>query len=311
MNNKEKKFISAVVYLHNNENQIVSFLSNLIDVFDKNYENYEIILVDDASVDGTVKRVNEVAKTTTGGVITVVNMSFYQGLEQSMNAGVDLAIGDFVYEFDTVIFDYEPSLIMEVFYKTQEGFDIVSASNKNEKPSSKLFYYLFNLSKNNKLVTETFTIISRRAINRIKSNTITIPYRKAVYQNSGLSSSVIFYKQTINVTHNKDQRKLRFDNAITSIILYTNHAYNFAMILALVMMSSTFLGIIYAIVIYSVGRPIEGFTTTLLVMTSSFCALFILIALVIKYADIILNLTYKKQTYLIKSVDKLSNRGDV
>ncbi len=311
MNNKEKKFISAVVYLHNNENQIVSFLSNLIDVFDKNYENYEIILVDDASVDGTVKRVNEVAKTTTGGVITVVNMSFYQGLEQSMNAGVDLAIGDFVYEFDTVIFDYEPSLIMEVFYKTQEGFDIVSASNKNEKPSSKLFYYLFNLSKNNKLVTETFTIISRRAINRIKSNTITIPYRKAVYQNSGLSSSVIFYKQTINVTHNKDQRKLRFDNAITSIILYTNHAYNFAMILALVMMSATFLGIIYAIVIYSVGRPIEGFTTTLLVMTSSFCALFILIALVIKYADIILNLTYKKQTYLIKSVDKLSNRGDV
>ena len=200
---------------------------------------------------------------------------------------------------------------MEVFYKTQEGFDIVSASNKNEKPSSKLFYYLFNLSKNNKLVTETFTIISRRAINRIKSNTITIPYRKAVYQNSGLSSSVIFYKQTINVTHNKDQRKLRFDNAITSIILYTNHAYNFAMILALVMMSATFLGIIYAIVIYSVGRPIEGFTTTLLVMTSSFCALFILIALVIKYADIILNLTYKKQTYLIKSVDKLSNRGDV
>lgn len=311
MNNKEKKFISAVVYLHNNENQIVSFLSNLIDVFDKNYENYEIILVDDASVDGTVKRVNEVAKTTTGGVITVVNMSFYQGLEQSMNAGVDLAIGDFVYEFDTVIFDYEPSLIMEVFYKTQEGFDIVSASNKNEKPSSKLFYYLFNLSKNNKLVTETFTIISRRAINKIKSNTITIPYRKAVYQNSGLSSSVIFYKQTINVTHNKDQRKLRFDNAITSIILYTNHAYNFAMILALVMMSATFLGIIYAIVIYSVGRPIEGFTTTLLVMTSSFCALFILIALVIKYADIILNLTYKKQTYLIKSVDKLSNRGDV
>ena len=311
MNNKEKKFISAVVYLHNNENQIVSFLSNLIDVFDKNYENYEIILVDDASVDGTVKRVNEVAKTTTGGVITVVNMSFYQGLEQSMNAGVDLAIGDFVYEFDTVIFDYEPSLIMEVFYKTQEGFDIVSASNKNEKPSSKLFYYLFNLSKNNKLVTETFTIISRRAINRIKSNTITIPYRKAVYQNSGLSSSVIFYKQTINVTHNKDQRKLRFDNAITSIILYTNQAYNFAMILVLVMMSATFLGIIYAIVIYSVGRPIEGFTTTLLVMTSSFCALFILIALVIKYADIILNLTYKKQTYLIKSVDKLSNRGDV
>jgi glycosyltransferase involved in cell wall biosynthesis len=312
INNKEKKFMSAVVYLHNNENQIEKFLTIVLEVFERNYERYEIILVDDASSDNTVRKVHDIAEKSTGGVITVVNMSFFQGLEKSMNAGVDLAIGDFVYEFDTVEIDYDPKLIMDIYYKAQEGFDIVAISNKNEKLSSKLFYYVFNLNNKNKIVTQTFSIISRRAINRVKSNTLTIPYRKAVYQNSGLATSVIFYNSTNNNIKNiTDQKSLRFDNAITSIILYTNHTYKFAMFLAILMMLLTFLGVIYSIIVYSIGKPIEGYTTTMLVMTSSFCALFILIAIVIKYADIILNLMYKKQSYLIKSVDKLSNRGDL
>ena len=182
INNKEKKFMSAVVYLHNNENQIEKFLTIVLEVFERNYERYEIILVDDASSDNTVRKVHDIAEKSTGGVITVVNMSFFQGLEKSMNAGVDLAIGDFVYEFDTVEIDYDPKLIMDIYYKAQEGFDIVAISNKNEKLSSKLFYYVFNLNNKNKIVTQTFSIISRRAINRVKSNTLTIPYRKAVYQ---------------------------------------------------------------------------------------------------------------------------------
>lgn len=312
INNKEKKFMSAVVYLHNNENQIEYFLTTVLEVFENNYDKYEIILVDDASTDNTVRKVHDIAEKSTGGVITVVNMSFYQGIEKSMNAGVDLAIGDFVYEFDSVEIDYDSKLIMDIYYKAQEGFDIVFASNKNEKLSSKLFYYIFNLNNENKIVTQTFSIISRRAINRVKSNTLTIPYRKAVYQNSGLATSVLFYKSTNNKAKNIiDQKSLRFDNGITSIILYTNHAYRFAMLLAIVMMVATFLGIIYSLIIYSIGIPIEGYTTTMLVITTSFCALFILIAIVIKYADIILNLMYKKQSYLIKSVDKLSNRGDL
>ena len=37
--------------------------------------------------------------------ITILNMSFFHGVEAAMNAGVDLAIGDFVFEFDSCIAD--------------------------------------------------------------------------------------------------------------------------------------------------------------------------------------------------------------
>jgi len=38
INNKEKKFMSAVVYLHNNENQIEDFLTTVLEVFERNYD---------------------------------------------------------------------------------------------------------------------------------------------------------------------------------------------------------------------------------------------------------------------------------
>ena len=63
-------------------------------------------------------------------MVNVVHMSFFQGLESAMNAGRDIAIGDFVYEFDDIFVDYEPELIMEVYREMLCGNDIVAASSK-------------------------------------------------------------------------------------------------------------------------------------------------------------------------------------
>ncbi|CUP12899.1 glycosyltransferase [Hungatella hathewayi] len=98
--NKEKNFISAVVYVYNQETQIYRFLELVNETLRNSFEKYEIICVNDASTDGSIKEIKRYASTVKGNVISILNMSFYQGLELSMNAGVDLAIGDFVFEFD-------------------------------------------------------------------------------------------------------------------------------------------------------------------------------------------------------------------
>lgn len=41
--------------------------------------------------------------------LTILNMSLHQGVEQAMNAGLDAAIGDFVFEFDSLDTPYPPS----------------------------------------------------------------------------------------------------------------------------------------------------------------------------------------------------------
>ena len=52
--NKEKNFISAVVYLHNDGAQAVRFFKALNAVLDQHFEQYELVAVDDACADDTI-----------------------------------------------------------------------------------------------------------------------------------------------------------------------------------------------------------------------------------------------------------------
>ena len=81
MTNKEKNFASAIIYVHNAENRIEKFLSTIIETFENNFEHSEIICVNDFSNDNSVdiiKQTSELASTTS---VTVVNMSYFHGLE--------------------------------------------------------------------------------------------------------------------------------------------------------------------------------------------------------------------------------------
>ena len=42
---KEKKFISAVVYVHNQEGNIADFIKNLIEILENHFEHSEIVCV--------------------------------------------------------------------------------------------------------------------------------------------------------------------------------------------------------------------------------------------------------------------------
>ena len=94
----EKKFVSVVVYLYNDEENIEEFMTSVLPKVEESFEHYEAIFVDDKSDDETVSKIKEIASTNSfGGMISIVKMENYQGLEASMNAGRDIAIGDFVY----------------------------------------------------------------------------------------------------------------------------------------------------------------------------------------------------------------------
>ena len=47
MKNKEKNFVSAVVYVHNAQQRIDGFLHTIIEVMESNFEHSEIICVND------------------------------------------------------------------------------------------------------------------------------------------------------------------------------------------------------------------------------------------------------------------------
>lgn len=160
---KEKNFVSLVAYLHNDSDRVTSFFQTMQKILQENFLKYEMIFVDDASEDDTVKKLRAAADGAKGGMIQIIRMSYFQGVEMAMNAGTDLSIGDFVFEFDSLTADYEPSLVMEVYRRSLEGYDIVSASPEGgQERKSAWFYRLYNHFSTNQypLRTERFRILS-------------------------------------------------------------------------------------------------------------------------------------------------------
>lgn len=314
MENKKKNFVSAVIYVHNCENRIERFLNAIINVMENNFEHSEIICVNDFSEDKSVDLIKKMSRKVKSTSISVINMSYFHGLEIAMNAGVDMSIGDFVFEFDNTDLDFDSSVIMDIYEHSLEGFDIVSASpNKKQKLSSRLFYKVFDnfTSLSYKMNTESFRILSRRVINRISSMNKTIPYRKAVYANCGLKTDNIKYEiydkmQKKGDETDKKEKGYRSGLAIDSLILFTEIGYRFSKGMTVIMMLMSIFMILYSLITYFIAHPVEGWTTTILFLSVAFFGLFGILTIVVKYLQILVDMVFKRKQYSFESIEKLT-----
>lgn len=311
MVNKEKNFISAVVYVHNAENRIESFLNAIIMTLDENFEHSEIICVNDCSDDSSVQAIKRCSEKAVNTSVSLINMSFFHGLELAMDAGMDLAIGDFVYEFDNTYLDFDPEMIMKVYRHSLTGYDIVSASpDKKEKISSRLFYKVFDRFSelSYKMTTESFRILSRRVINRISSMNKTIPYRKAIYAGSGLKTDNLKYEVKAVRQDKADPRENRYraSLAVDTLILFTELGYRFAFWMTSAMMLISVFMIFYTLIVYFIGHPIEGWTTTVMFLSVAFLGLFGILTIIVKYLQIIVDMVFKRKHYNYESIEKLT-----
>lgn len=312
---KEKKFISLVVYLHNVEEYIKYFMKSIIPVCESNFEQFEIVCVDDGCTDGTVDKLKEYLEgNQTSAMVNVIHMSFFQGIESAMNAGRDIAIGDFVYEFDDVFVDYEPELLLKVYQKMLEGNDIVAASSRGKmRFTSKLFYSLYNATSRSKgkIGPETFRIVSRRAINRIKSMGQYIPYRKAVYSNCGLKMSTIHYdsKDVTARVKNKTVASERTSLALDSFIYFTNVLERISMVICgFFLILTVAMGIYIISDFFNAYKPVEGWLSTMGFLALGFFGVFALLTIILKYLSVLLNLIFKQQRYLVADIEKVVKR---
>ena len=53
------------------------------------------------------------------------------------------------------------------------------------------------------------------------------------------------------------------------------------------------------------GHPVEGWTTTMFVITVGFSGLFAVLTIVVKYLSLLVDLVFKQQKYLVESIEKL------
>ncbi|MGI6072890.1 MAG: glycosyltransferase [Lachnospiraceae bacterium] len=313
MINKEKNFVSAVIYVRNAEHIIKDFVLHIARELDKNFQHSEIICVNDASTDESVARLRLLENEVENVSITLLSLNRFHGKEAAMQGGLGLTVGDFVFEFDEVSPDIDVKDMMRLYTKSLEGFDIVAAvTGKTRGISSKLFYKLFNKSADipYELMTEYFRILSRRAINRIGSLNRIITYRKVAYASSGLKYATIEIAPVKTLLReSREERRFRRYLAADSVLMFTNLGFKFSVLMTGLMMVVMVGIVVYALISRGLGITVPGWTSTVLLVAFGFFGLFGILSIITKYLQLLMDVNVRKSAFTFESIEKITRDG--
>lgn len=299
MSNKEQVFFSAIIYL--DEVPCVEELKRLNDVLHEKYAHYELVCVDDCSDKEKSAAIRGVIEQLDNATVCIVVMGKRQGLEASMNAGIDAAVGDYLLEVDDLA-SFDEGFIERAHASLASGNDIVNGVPAGASTRGKLFYPLFNRFSGSqyKLTTNTCRMVSRRAVNRVHAMSEFMPYRKAAYAASGLAMDSI-------PVGNKGASlpKTGMGTAIDSIALYTDFFYKASVGIAAAMSLLSLAEFVYTIIILCTQGAVEGWATMMLVLSVGFCGLFVILTFVLKYLSLLLQSDFNNQDYLVEGIQKI------
>lgn len=208
------------------------------------------------------------------------------------------------------MFSWSEELLRQVYDRSLTGYDIVAACPKNSGHKEAAVYYgIYNKYSRSKykLRTESFRLLSRRAINRVHSMSHTLPYRKAVYANCGLQTDAMFYEPLCNIPKAADlERGKQMDIAIDALILYTDAFYKLSCGFSIFMMIAALVTAVYTLVAYITSHPAAGWTTTMMFLAVGFFVLTVTLTIAIRYLSLILKTVFTRQKYVVESIEKLS-----
>jgi dolichol-phosphate mannosyltransferase len=169
-----KKLISIVVPFLNEEDNLPLLAERTQQVFEDRSEDFELILVDDGSTDGSVPWVRQAAEKD--GRIKLVQLSRNFGHQLAITAGMDYAQGDAVVIMDADLQD-PPEVIADMLAKWAEGVQVVYAVRTSREGETWLkkflaagFYKIFRhlAAVDIPLNAGDFRLVDRKAINALK-----------------------------------------------------------------------------------------------------------------------------------------------
>jgi glycosyltransferase involved in cell wall biosynthesis len=123
-------YLSIVVPLYNEEESVEMLVNNILEVGDSFNFDYEIILVDDGSTDGTWEEIELIRKDLSH--LRAIKFRRNYGQTSAMVAGFEHAAGDLIVTMDGDL-QNDPADIPRLIEKIKDGYDVVSGWRKNRK----------------------------------------------------------------------------------------------------------------------------------------------------------------------------------
>ena len=191
--------ISILCPCYNEEKSLQALYSRIVPVMDKTHEDFEIIFVDDGSVDSTLNILKNFADRDKR--VKVIEFSRNFGIEAALTALLNYASGDCAVIIDADL-QHPPETIPSMIEKWHEGFDFVYTKRTNRASDSLIrkflthsFYRIYNAISTASIIEEVgeFCLMDRRVINAILKFKETNRFMRGIFSWLGFRTVTIDY----------------------------------------------------------------------------------------------------------------------
>jgi dolichol-phosphate mannosyltransferase len=263
--------LSLVIPIFNEEKLIDVLLNRTISAIESFTPEYEIILVDDGSADGSLKKLLEWQQEN--GRIKVLSLSKNFGHQAAYTAGLEHARGSIVAMMDGDLQD-PPELLPEMYHKiTIENYDIISGKktgrrgNKGRNLWAFLFHLLFRKIGEllNMEYAGNYSMMKREAVDALLSLSEKVRYLPGLRTYIGFRQG---YIEFIRDDRLKGESKMSFGKlyklAADAIFSFSRFPIRFCLVLGGIGIVVFMAAGIYALFAKSYGIAVLGWSSTVL-----------------------------------------------
>lgn len=313
--------ISVVVSIYNEEESIKKFYEVCSGELKALNRAYELLFVNDGSLDGSCNLLTDIAKADDN--VVLINFSRNFGHEAAMIAGIDHAKGDCIICMDGDL-QHPPKLIHDIVKKFDEGYEIVSMVRTERKDgglfrklTSNAFYGVLNKLSGSNFIKNSSDFF---AINSKVAKVLRQDYREKVRYLRGYVQSVGFKTTTIEfaaAAREAGKSKYTFKKLLN---FSTNTILSFSDL-------PLRAGIIFGIIVACIGLVVmawtyvdkyvfrntpDGYPTIIVVLCFMFAALFLLLGIIGEYIGVLFKEVKNRPIYIVSEIveNKIKDSSD-
>jgi glycosyltransferase involved in cell wall biosynthesis len=138
-------FLTVVMTIRNEESRIESIVSRTTALLKELVSDYEILIIDNASLDNTLERLKALSLLDTFPNLQIYGFIKEADIDAASAFGIESALGDFVAIINP--FEDDVAYLPDMVNKAVSSADVVFAVNE-QKPARSLLYQLANLTFN-------------------------------------------------------------------------------------------------------------------------------------------------------------------
>jgi glycosyltransferase involved in cell wall biosynthesis len=264
-----KKKLSVVIPCFNEEGNIFELHKRVTQTSKKSFSSaYEIIFINDGSIDSTWNIIKQLAKEDKH--VVGINLSRNHGHQIALSAGLSFVSGDVILIMDADLQD-PPELLPNMLKIYNQGCDVVFGVRRKregetlfKKVSAYLFYRFINSFSDSMIPKDTgdFRLVSRRVVDLLIAMPEQYRFIRGMVAWTGFKQLPVYYdrgKRFAGETHYPFRKMVQF--ALDAVTGFSIKPLRIASYLGFLMFFISIFFFLYIILNYINGTPVKGWSS--------------------------------------------------